>query len=195
MIRTSKLMVFGALAIVTATNLLLSGCSSHYVIHSKPDGATVYIDEKKVGETPLELSYKDVPQLPSLHLRFVKDGHGSLDAVVPGPNTGELSKDIEVNIPKQEDVSDKVNHLMAFVARVRELSTQERFDEAVRIVDQYIKDNPKVIYPQLLKASVLFMSKNFQGSIALYQKVLEQDPGNSEATKMIQFIKSKGGKP
>lgn len=171
--------------------VMIAGCTPRYTIHSNPDGAAVYINEKKVGDTPMEISYGDVPKLPSLHLRLEKDGHGSIDIVVPGPSTGELSKEIQVNIPKQDDISDKINSLMAFVGYIRELTNQERYPEAVKVIDDYIKDNPKVVYPNLLKASVLFLSKNYQASLALYQKVLEKDPQNSEALKMVQFVKGK----
>lgn len=180
------------LILLAGSAIWLGGCASHYVIHSEPDGASVYINDKLVGQTPVEVSFSDLPQMPNLTLKLVKDGHGRFEGILPGPVMGELSKDIDITIPRVEDDAMRVNKMMSFVGQVGELTNQERYNEALKIIDSYIQENPKYVYPQILKASVLFLTKNYSASLALYQKVLEQEPGNPEALRMMQFIKAKG---
>jgi hypothetical protein len=61
--------------------MLLSGCAIPTVIKSKPEGATVYIDNIKIGKTPV--TYSDTAILGSSKpIRLEMDGYKSLDTVI-----------------------------------------------------------------------------------------------------------------
>lgn len=181
-----------AMMAVVMTALFGTGCSSKYRIASDPTGATIYLNDKQLGQTPLEISFGDVPAQDNVRLSVVKEGHGSLSTILPGPTRATLGQEIFVTIPKSEADSVKINRAMNSVLKAYDLAAASRFSEALTILDEVAQEQPSFVYPHVLKASLLFRSKNFQGALAQYQKVLEIDPANREATKMIRFIKEGG---
>jgi hypothetical protein len=75
--------------------IMLSGCAIPTVIKSKPEGATVYIDNIKMGKTPL--TYSDTAILGSQKpIRIEMNGYKPLDTVIrkdqlkPGPLVGAV---------------------------------------------------------------------------------------------------------
>ena len=60
---------------------ILSGCASMTQIHSKPEGATVYIDNLSKGTTPLEYSDTAIAGTEK-PIRLEKDGFKTLDTVI-----------------------------------------------------------------------------------------------------------------
>jgi len=166
------------------------GCSTpRYVIKSDPTDATVYLNEKALGRTPLEVRVKDLPMTENLQLNFVKANYGEVKTVIPGPRMGSLGEEIVVHIPKQESQSDLVNRRMAQILNAHVLAIHNHFQEAIQAIDQVLAEDPKLVAAQLLKASVMFLGKNYEGAQTQYEKVLELDPSNQEATKMIQYLR------
>ncbi|MBK5275602.1 MAG: SH3 domain-containing protein [Desulfuromonadales bacterium] len=75
--KTSQLKTLSALLIV----ILLSGCAIPTVIKSKPEGATVYIDNIKMGKTPL--TYSDTEILFSQkNIRLEMNGYNSFSSII-----------------------------------------------------------------------------------------------------------------
>jgi tetratricopeptide (TPR) repeat protein len=178
------------LLMVMAALLIFDGCgTARYSIKSDPSDATVYLNEKAIGRTPLEIRVKDLPLEENLQLNFVKINYGELKTVVPGPRIGSLGEEIVVRIPKQESQTDLVNRRMAQILNAHTLAIHNHFAEAIQAIDQVLAEDPKLVAAQLLKASVMFLGKNYAGAQTQYEKVLELDPSNQEATRMIQYLR------
>ncbi len=58
------------------------------------------------------------------------------------------------------------------------LATQNRFDEADKILDAAIEANPNATTPRLMKAARLEIIGDFEGAIAIYESLYAQDSGN-----------------
>jgi hypothetical protein len=173
--------------------IVCSACSTAYNVKSDPVGASVYINDKLMGRTPLRIAQKDLPLEESLQLKIVKDEFGTFTAVIPGPKTSTLGEDIFARIPKDKDETSSLNNKMDQIMHAHKLALDGRYQEALRIVDQVIEEDPKLVTPQMLKASIFFLSKNYTGASSQYRHVLEIDPTNREAVKMLDFMSRGNG--
>ena len=69
------------LLIVTGIICMLAGCAIPTVIKSKPEGATVYIDDVKMGNTPLTYSDTEI-LLSQKNIRLEMDGYESYRNII-----------------------------------------------------------------------------------------------------------------
>jgi tetratricopeptide (TPR) repeat protein len=179
------------------------GCARNFTIRSEPSEADVSLNDAPVGKTPLTIPFANLPNTSSLRLQVKKDGFGAFQGILPGQNSAALSSDILVAIPKTDDDSDKFNQIMATILKAQQLASQKRENDALKMTDDALKDHPRFAALHLVRASILFLSKNYTGSLTAYQKVLELDGTNPEAAKMIEYFKKRslagqgsgGGRP
>jgi len=75
--KESHLKALSAILIV----ILLSGCAIPTVIKSQPEGATVYIDNTKMGKTPLTYSDTEI-LLSHKNVRLELDGYKSFNRII-----------------------------------------------------------------------------------------------------------------
>jgi hypothetical protein len=66
---------------LTTAISILSGCASTTLIHSKPEGAKVYIDNLSQGTTPLEYADTAIAGTEK-PIRLEKDGYEKLETVI-----------------------------------------------------------------------------------------------------------------
>ena len=66
---------------MTTAISILSGCASTTLIHSKPEGAKVYIDNLSQGTTPLEYADTAIAGTEK-PIRLEKDGYENLETVI-----------------------------------------------------------------------------------------------------------------
>ncbi len=167
------------------------GCARSFTIRSEPSEADVLLNDNPVGKTPLVIPYSELPATPNIRVQVKKDNYGSFQGILPGQNSAALSSEILVAIPKSDDDSDKFNKIMATILKAQQLALQKREADALKLADDALKDHPKVAALHLVRASILFLSKNYTGSLASYQKVLELDGTNPEAAKMVEYFKKR----
>ncbi|MBC7693249.1 MAG: PEGA domain-containing protein [Methylotenera sp.] len=180
-----------ALWAICAFSGALTGCAGRrYDIKSDPSEADIYINDVKIGKTPMQVPFKDLPETANLKLEVVREGYGSVLTFVPGPTTALLEADLLVKIPKKEDEIDKINRQVGQIIKAHQLMIANRNHEAIRLIDEAIHENPKYIYPLILKATVLFMSRNFKEALVYWEKVLSLDPVNVEAKRMVSVLKT-----
>lgn len=169
----------------------LSCSSGKYVIKSEPSDVNVYLNDKLVGKTPLNIPTKDLPEEANLQFNFVKENYGELKTIVPGPRVATLGEDIVVRIPKQENTTELINRRMAEILHAHDLAIHNHISESLESIERLISEDPKLVSAQLLKATVMFLGKNYSGAEDQYEKVLEMDPSNKEATQMIRYLRER----
>jgi tetratricopeptide (TPR) repeat protein len=182
-----------ALSLVLVLAFTGSGCAKKYLIKSDPTEANVYVNDKLLGVTPLSIRFKDYTQTAEVKLKVEKEGVGSVTAVLPDVSSTTLSGDILVTIPKTEPEESKINRLFLLYESAQELAKQRRFSEALRVTDTLIGENPRYIFAQNLRGSILFLSHNYLAAEGQWKKVLEIDPANKEAVKMLDYLKKTAG--
>jgi tetratricopeptide (TPR) repeat protein len=187
---TPLILALTALGVLGA--LSLSACGGKYRIKSEPSGAEVSINGIPRGRTPVDISLSQFPPGGALDLRVEKEDQGVFQAYLPSPSSGLLGVDLLVRIPKQEDDATKVNRNVAVVIRAQKLIEQKRYEAALAILDEAIKENPRYVHAQSLKGSALFLSQNYDAAQAQWRKVMDLDPANVDAKKMLEFINSRG---
>lgn len=74
-------MPINIIALTLISLLILSGCASTTVIHSSPEGADIYIDNQKKGQTPY--TYTDTKIAGSTtYITLKKDGYNDFETVM-----------------------------------------------------------------------------------------------------------------
>ena len=179
--------------LITASILLLTanGCARKFNIRSEPADAAVTINDVAVGKTPLSIPFSELPKTPNIRIQVAKENHGTFQGLLPSVDSATLGSDIFIAIPKSEDESQKFNRVMSMVFKAQQLALQKKEAEALKLTDEAIQEYPKFAALLLARASILFLSKNYQGALAQYQKVLEADPTNPEAARMVQYFKKR----
>lgn len=172
---------------------LLPACGHKYVFRSDPSEAEVYLNDTHVGKTPLELSLGDLPQTHNIHLRMAKEGFVSFDGIIPSPSISTLGSDVLIALSRGEDETDKLNRNMGLIINAQKLLVTRKYPEALKLVDQAIAENPRYLYAQLLKGSIYFLSKDFTAAMTQFQKVIELSPSNTEAIRMVNYLRETGG--
>jgi tetratricopeptide (TPR) repeat protein len=169
--------------------LLITGCASQkLVIESTPSGGTVYINDKKMGTTPLSVNYNELPYDDNISLRIEKQNFSPVTAFVQGPKQAGIGEKVQVKLSKAPDEAAELNAQLDRIMAAHKLALEHHYIEAERLVDQMIADHADLIAPRLLKGAILMMAKNLEEAKQQYQGVLELDPANSEATKMLTYL-------
>ncbi len=171
--------------------LVAAGCGKQLLIKSDPEDAEVFINDAPVGKTPVQVPFSQLPGTPSLKIDVKKADYGTYTGFIPGPSSANLSSEVTVAIPKSDDAADKFNRVMNVVFKAQQLAKNRRSEEALKVADDAIKDYPRFASLHLLRASILFLAKNYDGSLQAYRKVLELDGTNPEATQMIEYFKKR----
>ena len=167
------------------------GCAKRLTIRSEPSGADVSLNDVVAGKTPLEVNLADMPQGASLKILLKKPDYGSFTGYIPGPTSSTLSSEIDIVIPKVEDDSERLNRQIGIVRKAQRLALQKKGAEAVKLLDDALKEYPRFTSLTLAKANVLFLAKNYDGALAEYRKVLQLEPTNDEAITMVAFFKKR----
>ncbi len=74
-------MIRKTVSLLLAVSLFLASCASHTIIKSFPPGADVYLDDKKIGVTPLEYSDFAVAGTEK-NIRLEKEGYKPFQAIM-----------------------------------------------------------------------------------------------------------------
>ncbi len=178
---------------LAAIALLLYGsaCARRLTIRSEPLGADVLVNDTPVGKTPVDVNLGDMPRTSNIKIQLNKPDYGTFTGYIPGPTSATLSSEIDIVIPKSDDESEKLNKQMSVVLKAQKLALQKKGAEAVKLLDDSIKEYPRFTALHLAKANVLFLAKNYDGAITQYRKVLQLDPTNEEAIIMVAFFKKR----
>lgn len=170
-----------------------TGCGHYYTFKSDPGEANVYLNDTLVGKTPLEVPTGDLPPTDNIRVRITKDGYTSFQGIIPSPSISTMRADIAVSLNKGEDETDKVNRQIGYIINAQKLVMVKKYDDALKLAEKAIQENPRYVYAQLLKGSILFLNHSYTPALAQFQKVLEFDPTNTEAIRMINYLKTTGG--
>ncbi len=104
-----------------------------------------------------------------------------------GPDESEQQKQLTEEVLKA-DLSDVTNRERCMIDYWRAL-TDDRQDDAARLVDSCIEENPKDPYPLAWKAGRAWRSGNLEEAERLYQQLLSIDPNWVVAYNALGYIK------
>lgn len=172
-----------------ASMLLVNiGCSTHmYTIKSDPTDADVLLNGKLVGRTPYSFPVESLPKDQDSILQINKEGIYTTQAVIPGGATALMSTEVLFTLPKKEPELQRLNRMSLILWRAQKYSGQGRYPEASKVVEEVLSEEPMLVSAHLLKASILFLSKNVNGAVTEWKRVLELDPANEEANRALRF--------
>lgn len=172
----------------------LMGCGANsYILKSDPSDAEVNLDGTVLGKTPLTIPLTKIGKERDHVLGFSKPGFETTQVLIPSGSAPLLTSEVVVKLNAQESSSQKVNRLALMLWKAQKLSGETRYPEALMLTEQAIQEEPNLVSAHLLKASILFLSKNVPQAKAQWRKVLEMDPANEEASRALKLIDRMGG--
>ena len=116
-------------------------------------------------------------------IRVSKAGRSPVQAIIPGGAAPLLSSEVVLKLPEKEDELQHLNRMTTLLWRAQKLSGLGRYTEASRIADDLLAEEPQFVGAHLLKATILFLSKNTPKAQEEWKKALEIDPANEEAAR------------
>lgn len=142
------------------------------VIQSQPDGAELYVDGKKLGETPFT---GDIPM-----------GRHKLTLKKEGFSDYEKEISIEINTPYQANFNLETTPAGVFVNDGRNLLKKGKYNAAIEKLAEALKRNPEAVERaqiHLLLGEAFLQSKTYDQALAYYQKAAES-PGISKKARL-----------
>lgn len=179
--------------------LIVSGCATKSVqIESQPSGATVMINDKEVGKTPLTLTPETAGVGQDDH--FVKmnlslPGHESVKTIV---NFKDQRK-IEMALPPFEEkyfekrvapeFQNQVNQLVRDILTIQGLVLSTQDSLAKKRLEEFVVKYPNIAAGYVLQANLEI--KNGQKDLALryLERARSIDPEDNVVKRMIESLK------
>ena len=187
-------------AVVLTSILLWFGCAS-VKIDSHPTDASVYVvfpgqaTEREVGKTPIEIDINEFDEIRNQGaMVFVikKQGYLSQHFVVPNISHTDLKISTSL-LPDLPSNYEEVNKLIALAFKGERLILQKRFSEALKVGEKIRDMNPNIATAYELIGTAQYLQNNLREARYAWIRVLELEPQNVEAHKMLASVETRMG--
>ena len=169
------------------------GCASRtYTIKTEPSGADVSLNGKNIGKTPYTFTTESISRESDNIILLTKESMAPVYTVIPAGMGPILSGEASFTLTQKESETQKVNRFAGLLWKAQRLSGQGNYLEASRLADQLLSEDSDLAAAHLLKASILFLSKNVPQAMDEWKKTLQIDPTNEEATRALRLMKNLG---
>lgn len=186
----NKLMVLGFILMFTQIS-----CSSSVIFRSTPPKCSITMrdsksnEDKVIGETPLEMDLSKLSEMVNtgpVMLRISKRGYQPREYIIPNLFNTNLTVDAFL-YPSISDYR-KTNQVIAQLFTVHKLIQKKRFTKAIKIVNEIVAENPNIATAYEMYGTIYFLQKDYVKSYDNWIKVIELEPENVEAQKMVELI-------
>lgn len=190
--------------ILTTFFLANNSFADQIKLKSEPTDATIYVRDlngtlkNKIGKTPFEGNVQEIASTYAKSNFFIivieKDGYESQSLML----NDLLKSDIELsmNLTAKEDFLDyrKLDKSINDIFEAQRLLRSAQYSEAVTLLKNVEKEQPKLsIVPEMV-GSALYLSKDLKGSLSWYEKAYRMNPENKDAYIMKNYLrKGMGG--
>jgi tetratricopeptide (TPR) repeat protein len=173
------------LAFVITVTTLMTAClsTSVYKFQSQPTEASVYYvngtEKSLIGVTPIDYAKTALPGDAPFTLIFEKPGYETREiSVSPTDNSRTtIRTTLKASREPSEDVSTKrVREVIRKVFEIQELTSRQRFVDALAAVNKLEEAEPKVAEVYALKGSIYLILNDPTQTKAQWEKALKIDP-------------------
>ena len=203
MMTSAKPRRLGLLALV-----LLAGCaSSKFTVKTDPDGAKVFYENtdtkehRFLGQTPLEMKYKDINSgsSPFFALVVTKEGFEERRILVPDVLPFRSGADVKLDISLKKGPFEGPQNIDAAVWNdaiellfdAQKLAMGKNYEPAVTKVNTAIKKTGGFHKAYTLLGSIYFLMKDYRKSLKSWETAAKLNSRDSEASRMIQLLKGR----
>lgn len=187
---------------------LAAGCSSSkFIVKSDPEGAKVYYENtesrerKLLGQTPLELGYKDVNANSSAFFSIVvvKEGFEERRLVIPDtlPFRGGSDMKVDLNLRKSpcegpQNIDAAVwSDAIELLFDAQKLAMAKNYEPAIVKVNSAIKKTGGFHKAYTLLGSIYFLMKDYRKSLKSWETAAKLNTRDQEAARMIELLKKR----
>lgn len=185
--------------------VLLSSCSSlDLKVNSDPQQASVFVKDGikkiKVGETPADIPYRNLPDLKNYVIVVEKEGYSPYEIVLEKKNFSaradiyaQLESKPQVTAEREVASLQKAqNETIALnqrtISQIQALLLKTEYEQAESALRNFLLNNPEsAVGWSLLGNSFLLRNRN-QEALEAYYKALEYDPDDAETQKLVQKL-------
>ncbi len=146
-------------------------------------------EDREIGKTPLEIDMDRLSEMVNsgpIVVKLTKRGYQQREYIIPNLYNTTLSIDAFL-YPSISDYR-QTNGLIAKLFESQRLIKKKQFDEAIKVTDDIVKTNPNIASAYEMYGTIYFLKKDYQKSYENWIKVIELEPGNVEAQKMVELI-------
>lgn len=177
---------------------LLFSCSHNLVIESTPAEAEVYSatspnakDRKFLGKTPLSLPFEEVFSSRSGYLILTKQNFERQNVFVDRGSMTSTKNYLIFNLLPGNEKSSTTSKLIAYVREAQTFAKAQNFIKAHERIDDALREDPTFVFGVSFKGGLYYLQGNYSESQKQYERVLDLDPANAEALKMLKQINLK----
>jgi tetratricopeptide (TPR) repeat protein len=198
----------GILALVVLVSIMVAGCSSSkFRVKTDPDGAKVYYENtdskerRLLGQTPLEMTYKDINSgsSPFFALVINKEGFEERRVLVPDVLPFRSGGDVKLDISLKKSRDDGPqnidgavwNDAIELLFDAQKLALAKNYEPAVTKVNTAIKKTGGFHKAYSLLGSIYFLMKDYRKSLKNWEIAAKLNTRDSEATRMIKLLKGR----
>jgi tetratricopeptide (TPR) repeat protein len=177
----------------------LGGCSSKLVVRSEPPEATLsYVvpdtkERKPLGATPYSINSQQLNEITRFSptsgdmLEFVveKEGFAPRSMLVPYNRMLSMSADVFVKLDEQKKDQSVYRQLVQHLVNAQDFLNRNELDRADFEIQRALKLDADFPWSHLLRGHILFLKREYSQSLRSYERVVELDPVNQEARRMI----------
>lgn len=179
------------------------GCSSKLVIRSEPSEAIVHFvvpdtnERKPIGVTPLEISSSQISDFTryaptqGAFLEFVveKEGYQAQSMLVPYSRMFTRVTEVQIRLLVKEKLGKVYHNLVQHLVNAQSLIHRLELSRAEMEIQRALKIDADFVFTRLLLGNVYFLKGEYARSLREYERVLELEPNNQEALKLISRVR------
>lgn len=182
--------------------LIFAACTSAVLVKSTPPKASVSVRSTKtgsdemIGETPIQLDsgkIEEIIQSGPVIIKISKRGYQFREYVIP--NLFATNLVIDAYLYPIISNYKETNKIVALLFKCQRYIMDRKYEEALEITNELLKINENIASAYEMKGAIYFRLKKYQKSYDNWIKVVELEPDNAEAQKMVELIDKTQSQP
>lgn len=143
---------------------------------------------KTLGKTPLEIPIDDAISGDAGTITVQKKDYMRVSTLVSKGSLGATKQIYRIKLSPGMSGSSLASNLMKQIRLAQNYLSLKDFENAHKAVDQALEWDPTFTFGVSFKAGIFFVQKKYPQAKELYQRVLVQDPNETEASRMLRKI-------
>lgn len=186
---------------VIACALIICSCSSTSVnFRSSPQKAAVSVKplgsgaNKNLGDTPLTVSAAEIEKefqgSGPITVEFTKEGYKTVRMLITELSSLDLTLDVELQPASGLEDPVVLNAGIEKLFDAQRLIKTQRFDEALKLLDEVRRSSPQLSASYELLGGVYFLQGKKLEALDSYRAAARLNPRSTEATRMRDMIET-----
>ncbi len=187
--------------IIVIGSIIGTSCSSKVIrVESKPTSAQVFLNDKPIGKTPMDLKSTDFKQefnKPYVDIKVVNAGFEPKTMLVATNSIQKINVELKPYDKKyfetklMSDFQDSSNELIREVLQIQGLIVAQKMDEAEEKNKNFMKRYPNVAAAFVLQSSIEVAKNNIDQAMKNLKRAAQIDPADPVVVRAMESLKKR----